>query len=165
MNKNRVFLVGGGIVLIVIVSAFVFFTQKPAETTNSEVKTTVTPTTITTVAEQPSDAATPTETITAKGVYTDYSASKLTDQTNILFFWASWCPTCKILNDSINTNIGSIPSGVTIFKTNYDTETALRQKYGVTYQHTLVQVDKNGNMIKKWTNSPSLNDVISQIKR
>lgn len=99
------------------------------------------------------------------GEYIIYDSSKLTDQTNILFFWASWCPTCKVLNDSINANLKDIPPGVTIFRTNYDTEIALRQKYKLTYQHTLVQVDKQGNMIKKWSNSPTLNDLLSEIKR
>lgn len=37
-----------------------------------------------------------------------------------------------------------------LFKTDYDTEKALKQKYGITYQHTFVYVDKDGKQIKKW---------------
>jgi thioredoxin 1 len=82
----------------------------------------------------------------------------------VLFFHASWCPSCRGLNTSIESNLKSIPEGVTILKTDYDTETELKKRYGVTYQHTLVQVDKDGNMIKKWSGSPSLDSLVSQIQ-
>jgi hypothetical protein len=35
-------------------------------------------------------------------------------------------------------------------KTDYDSNNELKKKYGVTYQHTFVQIDSNGNMITKW---------------
>ena len=38
-------------------------------------------------------------------------------------------------------------------------ETALRQKYGVTYQHTFVKVDKDGNQIKKASGLADLNAI------
>jgi hypothetical protein len=53
---------------------------------------------------------------------------------------------------------------VTILKTDYDKETELKKKYGVTYQHTLVQVDKSGNMIKKWSGGGTLDNLLSQIQ-
>jgi hypothetical protein len=53
---------------------------------------------------------------------------------------------------------------VSILKVDYDKETELKKKYGVTYQHTLVQVDKDGNLIKKWSGSPTLTKLVSEIK-
>jgi thiol-disulfide isomerase/thioredoxin len=94
-----------------------------------------------------------------KGSYEVYSASKLALAEKgdvVLFFKASWCPTCKALDADIKANAGSITEGVTILELNYDTETALKQKYGVTSQHTLVQVDKDGKLISKWSGSPTL---------
>ncbi|MFM2381929.1 MAG: hypothetical protein RLZZ76_696 [Candidatus Parcubacteria bacterium] len=94
-----------------------------------------------------------------KGSYEAYSASKLALAEKgdvVLFFKASWCPTCKALDADIKANAGSITEGVTILEVNYDTETALKQKYGVTSQHTLVQVDKDGKLISKWSGSPTL---------
>jgi thiol-disulfide isomerase/thioredoxin len=82
----------------------------------------------------------------------------------VLFFKASWCPTCKALDGDIKANMGSIPSGVTILEVNYDTETALKQKYAVTYQHTLVQVDSKGAQIAKWSGSPTLTALASKIQ-
>lgn len=82
----------------------------------------------------------------------------------VLFFHASWCPSCRGLNSNIEGNLGSIPAGVTILKVDYDKETGLKKKYGVTYQHTLVQVDKDGNMIKKWSGGSTLDGLLAQIQ-
>lgn len=103
---------------------------------------------------------------TKAGSYEAYDASKISRASEgkvVLFFHASWCPSCRALNSDIEKNISNIPEQVSILKTNYDTETELKKKYGVTYQHTLVQVDQNGEMIKKWSGSPSLSSLLSQI--
>ncbi|MEK7612201.1 MAG: thioredoxin family protein [Patescibacteria group bacterium] len=102
-----------------------------------------------------------------KGSYEAYSPEKLAlaDKGKVvLFFRASWCPTCRTLDADIKSNLNAIPEGVTILDVNYDNSTALKQKYGVTYQHTLVQVDSLGNQITKWTGSPTLAALISNIK-
>jgi len=82
----------------------------------------------------------------------------------VLFFHASWCPSCKALNSDIEKNVGAIPAGVTILKTDYDKETELKKKYGVTTQHTLVQVDKDGNLIKKWSGGSKLENLLSEMQ-
>lgn len=101
------------------------------------------------------------------GTYEDYAPEKLAKASTgkvILFFHAPWCPTCKILQDDINAHLQDIPENVTILRTDYDTSTELKKKYGITYQHTLVQVDENGNMIKKWSGSPSLAELLSEVQ-
>lgn len=102
----------------------------------------------------------------ATGSYEAYSADKIAqaaDGTVVLFFHAAWCPSCRALNANIEANRSEIPSGVSILKADYDEETELRKKYGVTTQHTLVQVDKDGNLIKKWSGGSTLDSIISQI--
>jgi len=100
------------------------------------------------------------------GTYVDYSASALAsaEGKKLLFFHATWCPSCRALNSDISGNLSEIPAGVTIFKTDYDKETELKKKYGVTLQHTIVQVDAEGNMIAKWSGSADLAGVIAKIK-
>ncbi|GGR72669.1 hypothetical protein GCM10008959_37720 [Deinococcus seoulensis] len=68
----------------------------------------------------------------------------------VLFFAASWCPNCRAADADITRNLAKIPAGVTIFKTDYDKEGALKKMYGITYQHTFVLVDKDGKALKKW---------------
>lgn len=82
----------------------------------------------------------------------------------VLFFRAGWCPTCRAVDADIKANLSKIPPGLSILDVNYDTSTALKQKYGVTYQHTFVQVDKDGNLIKKWSGSPTLGALVAEVK-
>lgn len=99
-----------------------------------------------------------------KGSYEPYAPEKLAMANTgdvVLFFRATWCPTCRALDADIRA--GSIPADLTILDVNYDTATVLKQKYGVTMQHTLVQVDANGTLIKKWTGSPTLTDLVAQV--
>lgn len=68
----------------------------------------------------------------------------------ILYFWASWCPTCKILDQELKERGTELPGNVTILQVNYDAAKELKQKYQITQQHTLVQIDKDGNEVTKW---------------
>ena len=100
------------------------------------------------------------------GFYEDYSPEKLSRAGNgyvVLFFKAPWCPTCRALDKNINEHIEDIPSDVSILKVDYDTSTDLKMKYKITYQHTFVQVDQNGELVKKWQGSPTLSDLLSEI--
>lgn len=102
-----------------------------------------------------------------KGSYEAYAPEKIARAEMgdvVLFFHASWCPSCRGLNADIEKNLEAIPSGVSILKVDYDKETELKKKYAVTYQHTMVQVDKDGNLIKKWSGSPTLSGLVSEIQ-
>lgn len=88
------------------------------------------------------------------GNYVPYSSQTFADSANkkrVLFFHATWCPTCKVANEQFSTNANEIPDNVVILKTDYDKEIELKKKYGITYQHTFVQVDEQGNEITKWS--------------
>ncbi len=109
----------------------------------------------------------PEGTMMSAGSYEAYAPEKLAKAATgdvVLFFRASWCPTCRALDADIKKNESQIPKDVTILDVDYDNSTALKQKYGVTYQHTLVQVDQEGNLITKWTSSPTLTSLVSNIK-
>ncbi len=107
------------------------------------------------------------DTMMKTGTYEAYSSAKLANAAEgdvVLFFRASWCPTCRTLDADIKANLKNIPAGVTVLDVDYDNSTALKAKYGVTYQHTLVQVDKDGNLIKKWSGSPTLASLLGQVE-
>lgn len=89
------------------------------------------------------------------GTYKDYSVSTVEAEQKagnkvVLFFHAPWCPFCKAANEAFISRAGEIPSGVVVLKTDYDSNTELKQKYGVTYQHTFVQIDNDENQVSKW---------------
>ena len=108
------------------------------------------------------------DTMMKAGSYEAYAPEKvaLASLTHdvVLFFRASWCPTCKAVDADIKANLSKIPSDLAILDVNYDNSSELKKKYGVTYQHTFVQVDKDGNMIKKWSGSPTLSALVAEIK-
>ena len=102
------------------------------------------------------------------GSYEAYSPEKVAAAENkkvLLFFYAPWCPICRPLDANITANAMSIPKDILILKVNYDSEIALRQKYGVTVQHTIVEVDATGEMQKKWSvETPTLAALLASVK-
>ena len=102
------------------------------------------------------------------GSYEEYSSEKIVmasvTHDVVLFFRASWCPTCKAVDADIKAHLKEIPESLTILDVNYDNSTEMKKKYGVTYQHTFVQVDAQGNLVKKWSGSPTLASLISEVK-
>jgi thiol-disulfide isomerase/thioredoxin len=102
----------------------------------------------------------------ASSRYVDYTPSafdQANDKRRVYFFSAVWCPTCKAANREFLSDLGSIPEDVIIFKTDYDTETELKKKYAITYQHTFVQVDEAGNELSKWSGG-AIDDLLSNLK-
>lgn len=101
----------------------------------------------------------------ASGKYINYSAEELNNATGkrILYFHAPWCPQCQQLDKSIKN--GPIPDGVTIIKTDFDSNQELRKKYGVTQQTTLVLIDENGNLVKKYVayDEPNLSSLTNNL--
>ncbi len=99
--------------------------------------------------------------------YEAYSPEKIAYAENgnvVLFFRAGWCPTCRAVDADIKSHMDKIPANLTILDVNYDNSSDLKKKYGVTVQHTFVQVDSKGNLIKKWIGSPTLQALISEVK-
>ena len=96
-------------------------------------------------------------------VYTPETFESVKDDTVVLFFHATWCPSCKVLNSDIEKHSSTIPAGLTILKIDYDEEVTLKRKYGVTTQHTLVQVDSEGEMIKKWSGG-TYDTILAQVE-
>ena len=101
------------------------------------------------------------------GSYEVYAPEKIASAATlghvVLFFRAVWCPTCRNLDNDIRAHLGEIPHDLTIFDVNYDNSSDMKKKYGVTYQHTFVEVDANGTLIKKWSGSPTLAALVAEV--
>lgn len=79
----------------------------------------------------------------------------------VLFFNATWCPTCQ--DATRNLESASIPEGLTVVSVDYDDSTELKQKYGVTTQHTFVQIAPDGRELTKFTGSTSVDEIDSRL--
>lgn len=113
-----------------------------------------------------SKPVTPTKELLQSNNYLEYSQDafeQASTKRRVLFFFASWCPTCRVADPNFLQNASQIPADVVVFKTNYDSESTLKQKYAITYQHTFVQVDKDGNEITKW-NGGQIEELLSHLK-
>lgn len=107
-------------------------------------------------------------TMQKSGSYKDYSPATVEAEQKagnkvVLFFHAKWCPDCKAADAAFQNNPENIPAGVTVLKTDYDSNNDLKTKYAVTYQHTFVQIDDNEKLITKW-NSGDIDMLIKNIK-
>lgn len=86
-----------------------------------------------------------------------------------LYFYANWCPICKPADADFKANSSKIPPDVTVIRVNYnDTDTGqeekdLAKKYGITYQHTFVQIDAQGKEVTKW-NGGQTDELLANIK-
>lgn len=109
----------------------------------------------------------------SSGTYVDYTSQLLDGAQKmqvdgrkvVLFFHAPWCPYCKAADQDFKSAIssGNFPSNITLIKVDYDSQTELKKKYGVTTQHTFVQVDSTGNQITKWI-SGETSDLATKVK-
>lgn len=148
MNKNTLLVIGGVAIVVVVLLGKSLLSG--SQTANQEVANS-----IPVIENANQQAATPTGSEENTSWYTAYSPEALAaatadDQKAVIFFHASWCPTCKAASEDFQENISQIPSNVTILKVDYDTETELKKKYSVVMQDTFVQVDGEGNVLATW---------------
>ncbi|MBI3332427.1 S-layer homology domain-containing protein [Candidatus Peregrinibacteria bacterium] len=72
-------------------------------------------------------------------------------QKSVLFFHASWCPYCKANDARLTSWYSSETMPVPTYKVDYDTQTSLKSRFGVTSQDTFVLIDGSGNEITRVT--------------
>lgn len=106
--------------------------------------------------------------VVAKTQYQPYSTDAVAQAHKngkkvVLFFAADRCPSCVSADKAFSQEIAT-DKNLAIFKVDYDKETTLKQQYSITSQHTFVQVDAAGELIKKWSSSRSSADVSIQVQ-
>lgn len=68
----------------------------------------------------------------------------------VVFFYAAWCPNCRATVAELNARFAEVNPDLTLVIADYDKETALKGKFGVTYQDTFVLLDAAGASVKSW---------------
>jgi thiol-disulfide isomerase/thioredoxin len=100
------------------------------------------------------------------GAYVDYADYQADPEAFaagdvVLFFNASWCPTCQ---EAVkNLEPADFPEGLTVVSVDYDSNLDLRKKYGVTTQHTFVQVGPDGEEIAKFTGATTIPQIQGEL--
>ncbi|MAT60037.1 MAG: hypothetical protein CMH41_00020 [Micrococcales bacterium] len=95
--------------------------------------------------------------------YADYSSNeaKYSGDDVVLFFNASWCSTCVEADKQLSG--AQFPDDLVVVSVDYDANQDLRQQYGVTTQHTFVQIDSDGSEVTKFTGSKTVDDISEQL--
>lgn len=102
-------------------------------------------------------------------IFVDYTKEDVLQAHNqgqrvLLFFYAPWCPTCRGAEQDFKNNFTQFPSDLKIFRVDYDTANELKNRYGITYQHTFVQIDPQGNEITKWQGG-GVNTILQNLEK
>lgn len=84
--------------------------------------------------------------------YSDTTLDKAKQNGNAVLFFAAttWCTTCSALDKELKDRSTSLPVGVTVLKIDYDNDREMKTKYSVTTQHTMIQLDRGGQEVKRW---------------
>jgi thiol-disulfide isomerase/thioredoxin len=117
------------------------------------------------LSETPSASRT---TAVAAGDYITYesfvtSGDKYSDSNVVLFFNAVWCSTCQQARENIEASLGEIPEDLAIVVVDFDSSIDLRKKYGVTVQHTFIEIDSAGEPLGKWSGSVTVDQIVEQL--
>jgi len=91
------------------------------------------------------------------------SGDKYSNSKVVLFFNAVWCSTCKQARDNIEASLGEIPEDLVIVVVDFDSSIDLRKKYGVTVQHTFIEIDSAGEPLGKWSGSVTVDQIVEQL--
>lgn len=81
---------------------------------------------------------------------TDLKKIAAENDKTVVFFFASWCPNCILTLTELSQKWSEVEPDITLVIADYDTETALKAEYGVTYQDTFVLLDKEAKGVKLW---------------
>lgn len=100
------------------------------------------------------------------GIYDDLDTDRFDlYEKNILFFTAQWCPSCLEADERFTQSASGIPSGVALWRVDYDAHEDLRNTYHIDAAHMFIVVDIEGNELQRWSGSMTIDDVITEINR
>jgi thiol-disulfide isomerase/thioredoxin len=97
--------------------------------------------------------------------FTDLETARMVAEKGpaVLFFYADWCPLCRADLEELRSNTAKL-DGVTVIVVDYDEENDLKKKYGITYQHTYVQIDTDGERLAIW-NGGGISGILENVSR
>ncbi len=149
MNK-RVIAVVVALVVLIVGAVGVYAATRPAEEPTAASSPSASSAPVQSAEPSPAETDEGTDVAASPGAYVEYSDTAIANAEGrtFLFFHAPWCPQCRSLESDILA--AGVPAGITIIKVDYDSHQDLRQKYGVTQQTTLVEVDAAGNGLQNY---------------
>lgn len=82
--------------------------------------------------------------------YSDERFNELFEsKTFAIYFHADWCGTCHSFEAGLQKSLPDMPPNFVMLRANYDTERALKEKYSVFSQTTVIIIDETGKKVYK----------------
>jgi hypothetical protein len=72
------------------------------------------------------------------------------DGQTVVYFYAAWCPECRAMALELKDRWSAVRPDINLVIADFDKDTALKTRYGVTYQDTFVLLDKTGKAVRSW---------------
>jgi thioredoxin-like negative regulator of GroEL len=91
-------------------------------------------------------------------MYNENVTEMLATTPHVKFFYAAWCPTCVKWEKMFTENLSTLPANTLVVRVDYDSETALKEQYGITKQSNAVFIDGNGKALETIAD-PSLEQI------
>ncbi|MBP9759624.1 hypothetical protein KBD45_08080 [Candidatus Dojkabacteria bacterium] len=96
-------------------------------------------------------------------LYDDELIKTAEDKQIVLFFSADWCAECNNLDNDILTNKDKIPQNVIIMKVEYDVRKDLKDKYKVTKENSLIEINSAEEKLKDIGTKKTLSEILKSI--
>lgn len=166
MNKSATIFIA--VLVVLVLAAGTFFMFAGNQTSTDSVPTSHTNAIRTYPGETTNSTETMAEPPRSYVVHQDGVLENYEDKRRVLFFYASWCPTCQPVDRELREE-AILPADVMVIRVNYNdpdtdsAEEALAEKYGITYQHTFVIIDGQGNELDKW-NGGDVDQIVARLQ-
>jgi thiol-disulfide isomerase/thioredoxin len=98
---------------------------------------------------------------TSDGAKTALSEGRVT----LLYFFAAWCPICRVEDPNIKSWIEGSGLPVAGFRVNYDTESSLKSQYKIPYQHTTVILNTKGEETQRFSGPMTQAELLAALKK
>jgi len=117
----------------------------------------------------PSGDSPVTAVVAAKPYYVAYSADAVAGaqaegRPVLLYFWAAWCPICRAEEPKLKALIETSAVPVAGFRVDIDTETELKSRFRVPYQHTTIILNARGEESVRFTGPVAEADLTSALE-
>lgn len=83
----------------------------------------------------------------------------------VLFFQASWCSTCALVEQNFTDHAKELPADLVIYRVNIDLFKELKNKYHVVAQDEMVELGADGKILSHWKSSENaVQELLTNLK-